>query len=1055
MSFLRVWYPVCVLFCIHSLNILIEQSNLIAYKWSDLNVEKEPVYLLGCCSLGDLSLNKTTYDLQQLRKVLLDRFENKPNPHHKDFDYYDYGTSRKKIFENGKKFALNRTAAGGYLILHEMFCLIVHSGLELVRLSEFLSPLIMFGFKRDSLDLAKIDHPEDHFSQSIVINAHCSKNYFRFRCLNDCYKTRFRFSGYFFGGNETGSIHLNQSKNQTVKKHERYCVTRCRRDACKMVHLAKSEDDNSRAKKFTVRAVLSAFDFWSQLIGLVCSFAGVSLYQLLSIFIKFICRKWRGTRVKNLLTYLKRSFLLLAQLHYAYLFVKVFLKYKNSLANSETKEITTLLRRPELINMLVCVSVDMILARDYKRNEQRRVYFNMTLLEIEKETDRGLDDVLEGVYPDERSRPIPVEWMITTKILFIKHPWFKRCFQLIVDPAELRKYPMPFSKLKIKFKRLGENSNNPYDVYLLPDGNAPFSGKGIQFGLNAFKKYIIRRSKWNKKVKCVDYERWYARFKCTNRENCLEHCVHRKFIERHNAVTFGIFYFASVTDRDLFDDAEWSGSRLVENETAFMAVLNECSDEIPEGKACMESYLQSIAKIEQHSRYTVEVDLNYEVTSRVDEEPSEYKLTLDLLNLQGIFFGLSVPELLQAIYSFVRIKLIKLKIMKITKITKETTNKMVLLLTYLLCLAGFTWHVRYTLITILNGELTYEEHYEIIERVRMPNEITFCLSFNTSSIDKNHKLTGTYLERLTEEMTAERVFKSIAHLKESYEWLGLDLGLVKTFYQTDKKCFRIKIDQQYDRGRFRFSSETQALHINFNRTFIGKRPVYFMTKEKNGMAFSKMIRLDLGYQFKSFKKYSMSHELFVIRHDERFNPFKKSISPLYQSDPNEIKEESTSNGLKSLYLPVERIDFDHELTDDLFEQQHYQMRNEISPMADSIHEQEFSINHPSIKLSFTKGYTRPVKNTYGPDFTLNFVHLKKVLVISDEDTYTTHSLSLLNMLSIWFGLSVLDLHLLFSDRPLTTFLSLRLLPRIGLVFVLFCKWLLKFEYSLSKHLDSY
>lgn len=59
-------------------------------------------------------------------------------------------------------------------------------------------------------------------------------------------------------------------------------------------------------------------------------------------------------------------------------------------------------------------------------------------------------------------------------------------------------------------------------------------------------------------------------------------------------------------------------------------------------------------------------------------------------------------------------------------------------------------------------------------------DVVVCLSYNRSLIDPNHRLTGNYLEQLTKELSARKVFQSISFLDEANEWTRFNLSLVET-----------------------------------------------------------------------------------------------------------------------------------------------------------------------------------------------------------------------------------------------------------------------------------
>ena len=123
--------------------------------------------------------------------------------------------------------------------------------------------------------------------------------------------------------------------------------------------------------------------------------------------------------------------------------------------------------------------------------------------------------------------------------------------------------------------------------------------------------------------------------------------------------------------------------------------------------------------------------------------------------------------------------------------------------------------------TLINRGLVPTRYYELAKEIEMP-ETMFCRQINISLINKNHKLAGTYLEELTSELTARRMFSNIIYLNESNEWIPFDLDRLEQFFFLDMKCFRIKIDQAYHRNQFHFSAERRVLKVNFNFSGISK-----------------------------------------------------------------------------------------------------------------------------------------------------------------------------------------------------------------------------------------
>ena len=111
---------------------------------------------------------------------------------------------------------------------------------------------------------------------------------------------------------------------------------------------------------------------------------------------------------------------------------------------------------------------------------------------------------------------------------------------------------------------------------------------------------------------------------------------------------------------------------------------------------------------------------------------------------------------------------------------KNKTDKVVWFIVCLLASIGCSWTTVRMLDGIVNRELVPMEHYEVAERLQMP-AMVFCLRIDQKLIDRNHQLTGRYLEELTGNITTESTFKSISYLNESNEWTPFDLRQVERF----------------------------------------------------------------------------------------------------------------------------------------------------------------------------------------------------------------------------------------------------------------------------------
>ena len=1006
----EIWYFVCWVFGFYSLNTLIEESHEVVYEKSN---EVEDVQHLACKELSYLNSNKTKINLKEMRNDL--------------WRHFNSSIDLKKDPNSGKlkELILNRTKTGGYLILNRKICLFANNESELEHINWLLSLTIKLAFKRDTADLVEIKEYKDKIDQLVVLKkpfpySDCEKSNSRFFCLNNCFKRRARLARYFYHSNETGTIQLNFSeRNEVIRENEKTCFEECWKANCKMIQLiAVDQQKKLNFEKFEAQPKLSEFDYWLQFIGLFCSFAGLSLHELTTIAIEFALWKVKKRRrkVRMGLFYLKLATLFLGLASFSYLSTQKILKYKEE-KNNPSERKTRHLIQPKIVQLAICVNIDF-----YEKGErcERR-----TMLEIERATDGALVDHLEGIYVNYQDRSFRTDYQVQPKVLFKKslqdyHSSYFRCFILAVQPNYQIIPRNP--KLTIKFKSYVDGQ-----VYLLNE-DENLNGKSFEYtGVFAFQKRIVKRLR--NSGRCVDYKEKYAG-NCTGRWNCVERCIQRNYMEKFNQITFGILYSYKVVDKNWFSPTQWNTTHPTkfENDVIYENITKDCFKETPDERPCDEVNFEQTVEINQPDPQTLEIDLQIDVERSVEESPSTYKLALDLLSIQDIFFGFTVFGILQMICSLI-----------------QRQNKIVWFLIYLLCSIGASWHTYHIFHLIISGELVPTQYYELKDQIEMP-EMVFCYQINQNLIDRNKKLTGDYLEELTSELTTVRMFRNISYLNESNEWIPFDRDLAEGFFFLDMKCFGIKINQTYERDQFHFTTERQVLKANFTDLLNEEVEfVYFMTKSKETEEFGKFIKLDYSWEFvrSLYRRYSITHEISIYEYEDRFSFIRRHfLSPQEdQSDLNGQLSELQSNdhNLKSLNIPVQEKDFKFELNEHLFGQLYSveKQKNRNKPI---------NLNYQQM---FVSNYLRK-SNSFKSDLSFNLIFLQKIVYSTNEENLGKLILSLLNVLSIWFDLGVLDLHPFFPllhDLLVHLYLHLPVfLNAKAIQFLLFaCKWLRKIK----------
>ena len=1021
---MKVWYFICILFALHSINILIEEGSKITYVTSD-DEENELNYLLVCIDLKQIFSNKTTIDLQQLDENAYAYFGNYFS---EDIDRI-YKKKQERIKKEFKikvnEKIVNLIKAKIYFVLRDQFCIILDKynlNYKLVILIYSKNPK-HYIFKNDTYDLLKLNTRFEKFDQTIVINkenSNCVKYYSKLKCLNQCYKRKNRLSKYIYNSNEDGIIYIDFEYNSRIKQDENDCLNECKRNECKLIHFKTIETSDSETKVFEAAFLVSNFDYYFQLIGLIFLIVNISFYQLILGLILLLNLKTEKLRkrikklkiIKKVLMTIRRikkvkiakklgtlmikiekyfnltkTMILLIGLAYFLNYSTTTIENRNYLMkNPKEYETETYLVKPEILNLVVCTVFKGITREHYRKK---------TLLELEKATDRGFNDTISEIYLQFQNKKSEIDWKLKKNKVFFREYGFdqtmSRCFQIEIYPHE-PKYQSLFatSKLRIEFK------HNDYELYLISkDEN--FNQESYEIDENfSFMKKIEKRLKSNENEKCLDYKEAYSY--CYSRQNCIDRCSSVKFVEKYKNASFD-----AIIDKEHFTADQWNNSFINDSENYFK-IREECEMEF-QIKNCGEIVFEDNSQFNKPEDKIKEIDLYYYVIRKEDEESSFYKLGTDILNMQSVLFGQNVFNLLMMVYYLLKIRL------------KVKGCKYYLFLIFLICLSGSIYHFYLILDQVANGKLIYFVYYNIETSMKM-SEIIFCFDFDLSHrrINKNYKLTENYLDELSKEIKIKSVFEKVEYLNDkSNEWISLKTPnfenlefKIETFYFLNKKCFKVKQDIEYDRDQLKLLDNNDVLKINFNRTFIIQKDlnIYFFTKISNMTQFSRIKnlvlfsgRIELIYSINQ-KSVEQQYSLFnLIQNPFSFYDDKDDANSYFINLMNDFEQ---NKKLRSLKLPLERIKSNKEIDDDLFEQHYKKIENTDHKSTKSLNSQKLFITN-TVKIEKSLAYSNP-------DFRFELNFLKNRILITNEDNFLKLILNLLNVLSLWADLCILDLY---------------------------------------------
>ena len=803
MNFSKFWLCCCALFCIYCLSILSEESYQVTYlaEEDDVHKDREVLQYLWCFRLKSLHLNRTRVEMHELLEIFSKKIQ-------------DQLIARRVLSSKPwrRELIINRTSsADSVVIACENVCVILRSRSEFLdfqnELTSFIRAEALFAFKADTFDWTKMDDYENKFNQLIVQDygrpyTNCSKGIFKFHCLNECFKGMTRFSRYFYFLNERSPIYLS-SQNQTVKDHEDACFEKCSENNCKLVYLSQNPDEDKPERVFIFRAhpSIGYIDFGVQLAGLVCLVLNASFNRLLSITISFASRKlrtgnsengkirsrrvWneRNKRISNYLLYLRLFALFVGLFACGYLFVRMMIDYRNKSTKLAKKWTYRMLMQPESFHLAICIPMELLPVKHGDQEFKKINYDSMTMWQIEKNTDRILNDIIDYIALDyggpDQNESVRIKWMLTPKVFFKKGEYslLQRCFQLIIYPDEPH-YQMLLSISKIKMKF---NFNLFFNLFLLTE-NENLNSESFAFsGLKSFFKVVEKR--WSD---CIDYEVICPHLKCRTRRSCLERCIQRNYFNVQN-VTAGAHGYPVVIDKDQFSAADWMAAYFSErsDEHELARAKQKCMEEIPDGKLCNVEKFEESVEIDTIDGSIAELDLYYEIAQSVEEHPCWYTLMLDLLNIQSIFFGLTVLKLFRLAYGTLYRSILQYRV---------KTRKILLFLIYLACSAGCAWHIYRIFEEIVTSDLTFDQHYQIAKQIAIP-EIVICFDLNMSSVAKAIKgrpLTGNYLEQLTSEMNVSEIFERIVYLDKRNRWIKLESNFSSDIFEIETFYFQFK-----------------------------------------------------------------------------------------------------------------------------------------------------------------------------------------------------------------------------------------------------------------------
>ena len=878
------------------------------------------------------------------------------------------------------------------------------------------------------------------FGANSLLNADCSNrahqiHHDRFSCLNKCFVRAKMISG-FYRLDDERTFDLNQIfQNQTAKrevknekealnvhkdlptpiatKEAEDCLRGCPERACfwEVVitlkiddvyyrnHLQKEGKDKIDLQLNTYAAFYSMDDFYLQLFGLLALFTGTSvlrlLHALLSQALPVVTRKIEPLLRNEML--LRNFRLTLRNLKHAPTLLCFILVLVQGLAkvnefrfhSSHPNRTSSLNFSSEPFSVVICFPL-------YGEDSLINFSFNS----MKEASNSLIFERTERIEIWSGKKRFEPKYRRSDELLFKISKFndtcfLSRCFRLDLDLDE-RFRKMPLAYLRIDF-------NTDYREMFLIGKDQNFTSGLVNFrGLYYPQKVTKEHSKSSKKSNCRDYS---GEEGCNSRRNCLDRCMSTMFIEKHGSIPTNTVVSGSHLNSTML-------TKMIEfNKITDITIEEECSAVFNQSD-CNEVYFEESSELVfPEFGPMVFIKMNYLNIVEREMEYDPWKTLLDIIGLETVLFGSNVLGELTTVLLF------------LCRSLQFKWRRAYSVFIFLLAFAGFLTHNVLVFRTIISGDLQENEFFEKPERYTLPSPIV-CFLIGKET-DKNHPFTGNYLDDLTSKMTFKHIFRKIlynnrTHVKALYIdrlnptksstfYSNPELEL-SHFYILGTKCFKFSLKMNYREEDFFLLTEKTVLEIYLNTTFASRTDfMAFIHQQADSMelggGFIYSIR-ELSVDPKSHPSYRIEFELFRIVREDQFERL-KDPRRLFQEkmQVNDARTDETirrrfekEHNLTTDYLPLDRH-FDLEVNNKLYEQY---TKTAIDQSA--FHSLDFEQN---IANSYTKVYYTPFE--YGfPHFSFTFSFLVRRVVVTNRENYTKLVVSLLNTLSLWLDICVID-----------------------------------------------
>lgn len=850
----------------------------------------------------------------------------------------------------------------------------------------------------------------------------------KFDCMNICLKSKHRHNLYLYTADDND--YLNLSSVVFSPNDSRACRLECAGDDCTIELFMSVQNVGYKIYNTVYQAYLatSELEFCLQFFGLAGLFLNISVNEtvpvLLCSIVNYLVSKFRSLQRETIhqraLFSAKAIVLLISLTAATGIGLKLIYDYHQSLRYPILTDISVFTNEDSPYAVILCIPVQFLVNGQIGGPEEDlKMFQNFTFEKLVNLTNGGHAKLVNNIQMTYGSKIRSINHTYSRKVYFRKSPYdgqelFSRCFWLDIKRTE-----MPYQSLLTVGSlviHLKNNSIQHVSTYLVHPEK--------EFNLQAYlyeRKFkvlgaIIESIETSWKTNCTN--EYSENSKCFSRSSCTSMCIGQRYLESHKSLPTN-----TLIDEDFFSGLAISKLRF--NHSIDSKINNEC-EKLHMKPECRRKVFLPSYKMQVVNEHQIEINLCFETLKHQEQPISLVKLVFSLINLVGIFFGLNLIKVSHAL-SRATASLLRFR-------QRNYLNKQI---TLAVCSLGFLIHVFVIFDGIVSGDYIMSGFYNESKSTDLP-DLVFCFKFQ-SKVDPAHKLTGRYLNELTSDMTFETLFANFSFLNErkEVEFLSPKQLLASenfgkhVFYFFNMKCLTIHPRAAYEAESYYFSEYLYPFKVHLSKE-AKQNDVIFIGKKKGSKDMNELYK----FQFSNDEAYSFRYLVTIVPLEitvvDIFKYLKNPLSLLLRilgqeqdfTEPTEyfrsIEQTTKSNyGFTTKTFPLvtdESTDLDHEIHEALF-MQFIKQKQEPS---DAYH-QVYSPNKLNSRREIFHTYIQLSRSDPGafgedePDVEFLPSAYVQHTRFTNAESYASFLQSLLNSISLFYGVCILQFHLYLSQ----------------------------------------